>query len=81
MHDLVQGEWTGQDRSIIDGANHTLFVQNERYQDSVIIESCQSARRCGPCHGEKHSLKKINWLKPWADSNLDDGNKIHHSGI
>jgi phosphatidylserine/phosphatidylglycerophosphate/cardiolipin synthase-like enzyme len=23
---------------LIDGANHTLFVQNERYQDSVIIE-------------------------------------------
>ena len=30
----------GRDRiaEFIDGAKHTLFIQNERYQDAVIIE-------------------------------------------
>ena len=38
----------------IDQAKHTLFVQNERYQDTVIIERLVRAgasRREGPRHG------------------------------
>ena len=38
----------------IDEAKHTLFVQNERYQDSVIIERlvrARDARRQNPPHG------------------------------
>ncbi|MEZ4689075.1 MAG: phospholipase D-like domain-containing protein [Ignavibacteria bacterium] len=37
---LIWCRGNGRDRiaRLIDGANHSLFVQNERYQDSVIIE-------------------------------------------
>ena len=46
----------GRDRiaRFIDEAKHTLFVQNERYQDSVIIERLVRAadtRSKSPCHG------------------------------
>ena len=38
------GKWPRTHRPLIDGAKHTLFVQNERYQDSVIIERLVRAK-------------------------------------
>ena len=46
----------GRDRiaRFIDGVKETLFVQNERYQDAVIIERLvrAGARRLDSCHGQ-----------------------------
>jgi len=54
----------GRDRiaQLIDAARHTLFVQNERYQDSVILERLvRAARRGVKVHvmaRPPHALKK-----------------------
>src|SRR6266566_2099448 len=61
---LIWCRGNGRERiaQFIDGANHTLFVQNERYQDSVIIERLvRAARRGVKVHvmaRPPHSLKK-----------------------
>ena len=46
---LIWCNGNGRDRiaRFIDGAKHTLFVQNERYQDAVIIERLVRARERG----------------------------------
>jgi phosphatidylserine/phosphatidylglycerophosphate/cardiolipin synthase-like enzyme len=46
---LIWCNVNGRDRiaSFIDNAKHTLFVQNERYQDSVIIERLVRAKERG----------------------------------
>jgi cardiolipin synthase A/B len=43
---LIWCKGNGRDRiaELIDGAKHTLFVQNERYQDSIIIEHLVRAK-------------------------------------
>jgi cardiolipin synthase A/B len=47
--ELIWCKGNGRDRisSFIDGAKHTLFVQNERYQDAVIIERLVRAHERG----------------------------------
>jgi len=46
---LIWCNGNGRDRiaRFIDGAKHTLFVQNERYQDAVIIERLVRAKERG----------------------------------
>lgn len=67
----------------IDGAKHTLFVQNERYQDPVIIERLIRARERGvKIHimaRPPHTLKKEKLLEGVSGLRmLDDvGAKIH----
>jgi len=39
----------------IDEAKHTLFIQNERYQDSVIIEGVGGLRIMDDAHEKKHT--------------------------
>jgi cardiolipin synthase A/B len=61
---LIWCKGNGRNRiaRLIDGAEHTLFVQNERYQDSVIIEHLvRAAVRGVKVHimaKPPHSLKK-----------------------
>jgi cardiolipin synthase A/B len=61
---LIWCRGNGRDRiaRLIDGAKHTLFVQNERYQDSVIIEHLvRAAMRGVKVHimaKPPHSLKR-----------------------
>jgi cardiolipin synthase A/B len=68
----------------IDSAQHTLFVQNERYQDSVIIERLvRAARRGVKVHvmaRAPHHLKANKLLEGVSGLRiLDDvGIKIHH---
>jgi cardiolipin synthase A/B len=47
--ELIWCKGNGRDRisQFIDGAKHTLFVQNERYQDAVIIERLVRAHERG----------------------------------
>jgi phosphatidylserine/phosphatidylglycerophosphate/cardiolipin synthase-like enzyme len=75
----------GRDRiaQFIDGAKHTLFVQNERYQDAVILERIvRAARRGVKVHvmaRPPHSLKKEKLVEAVGGMRiLDDvGVKIH----
>jgi cardiolipin synthase A/B len=39
-----KGNARGRIAALIDGAKHTLFVQNERYQDSIILEHLVRAK-------------------------------------
>ena len=61
---LIWCNYNGRDRiaEFIDRAKHTLFVQNERYQDAVIIERLvRAARRGVKIHvmaRPPHTLKK-----------------------
>ena len=75
----------GRDRiaQFIDGAKHTLFVQNERYQDAVILERLvRAAERGVKVHvmaRPPHSLKKEKLVEGVGGLRiLDDvGIKIH----
>jgi len=75
----------GRDRiaQFIDEAKHTLFVQNERYQDAVILERLvRAARRGVKVHvlaRPPHSLKKDKLVEGVGGLRiLDDvGIKIH----
>jgi phosphatidylserine/phosphatidylglycerophosphate/cardiolipin synthase-like enzyme len=75
----------GRDRlaEFIDNADHTLFVQNERYQDAVIIERLvRAARRGLKVHvmaRPPHTLKKEKLIEGVGGLRiLDDvGIKIH----
>ena len=56
--DLVHRQWPGTDRGSIDDARHSIFLQNERYQDAVIIERLVRAampRRKSPRDGSPAS--------------------------
>jgi phosphatidylserine/phosphatidylglycerophosphate/cardiolipin synthase-like enzyme len=67
----------------IDDARHTLFVQNERYQDSVIIERLVRARESGvKIHvmaRPPHTLKKEKLIEGVGGLRIMDdvGIKIH----
>ena len=67
----------------IDAAKHTLFVQNERYQDSVIIERLVRARTRGvKIHlmaRPPHSLKKEKIIEGVGGLRImhDVGIKVH----
>lgn len=67
----------------IDGAKHTLFVQNERYQDTIIIERLVRARERGvKIHlmaRPPHSLKKEKIIEGVGGLRIMDdvGIKIH----
>jgi cardiolipin synthase len=75
----------GRDRlaRFIDAAKHTLFVQNERYQDAVILERLvRAARRGVKVHvlaRPPHSLKKDKLVEGVGGLRiLDDvGIKVH----
>jgi cardiolipin synthase len=75
----------GRDRvaRFIDGAKHTLFVQNERYQDSVIIERLvRAAQRGVKVHvmaRPPHTLKKEKLVEGVGGLRIMDdvGIKIH----
>jgi len=82
---LIWCRGNGRERiaQFIDGANHTLFVQNERYQDSVIIERLvRAARRGVKVHvmaRPPHSLKKEKLVEGVGGLRIMDdvGIKIH----
>jgi hypothetical protein len=75
----------GRDRMcrFIEEARHTLFVQNERYQDIVIIECLvRAARRGVKLHGmtrPPHTLKKDKLVEGVGGLRIMDdvGIKIH----
>jgi phosphatidylserine/phosphatidylglycerophosphate/cardiolipin synthase-like enzyme len=75
----------GRDRiaDFIDMAKHTLFVQNERYQDAIIIEHLVRARRRGvKVHimaRPPHTLKKEKLVEGVGGLRIMDdvGIKIH----
>ena len=75
----------GRDRiaQFIDGAKHTLFVQNERYQDAVIIERLvRAATRGVKIHvmaRPPHSLKREKIVEGVGGLRIMDdvGIKIH----
>ena len=85
MRDLIWCPINGRDRiaQFIDDAKHTLFVQNERYQDAVIIERLvRAAERGVKVHvmaRPPHSLKKEKLVEGVGGLRiLDDvGIKIH----
>jgi cardiolipin synthase len=82
---MIWCKGNGRDRiaQFIDGANHTLFVQNERYQDPVIIERLvRAARRGVKVHimaRKPHSLKKDKLVEAVGGLRIMDdvGIKIH----
>jgi cardiolipin synthase A/B len=82
---MIWCKGNGRDRiaQFIDGANHTLFVQNERYQDSVIIERLvRAARRGVKVHimaRKPHSLKKDKLVEAVGGLRIMDdvGIKVH----
>jgi phosphatidylserine/phosphatidylglycerophosphate/cardiolipin synthase-like enzyme len=82
---LIWCPTSGRDRlaQFIDNADHTLFVQNERYQDAVIIERLvRAARRGVKVHvmaRPPHTLKKEKLIEGVGGLRiLDDvGIKIH----
>ena len=82
---LIWCNHNGRDRiaEFIDGARHTLFVQNERYQDAVIIERLvRAARRGVKIHvmaRPPHTLKKEKLVEGVGGIRiLDDvGVKVH----
>jgi phosphatidylserine/phosphatidylglycerophosphate/cardiolipin synthase-like enzyme len=82
---MIWCKGNGRDRiaHFIDGAKHTLFVQNERYQDSVIIERLvRAAERGVKVHvmaRPPHSLKKDKLVEAVGGLRIMDdvGIKIH----
>jgi len=82
---LIWCPTNGRDRlaQFIDNADHTLFVQNERYQDAIIIERLvRAARRGVKVHvmvRPPHTLKKEKLIEGVGGLRiLDDvGIKIH----
>ena len=82
---LIWCNHNGRDRiaDFIDRAKHTLFVQNERYQDAVIIERLvRAARRGVKIHvmaRPPHTLKKEKLVEGVGGIRiLDDvGVKVH----
>jgi phosphatidylserine/phosphatidylglycerophosphate/cardiolipin synthase-like enzyme len=82
---LIWCNYNGRDRiaEFIDRAKHTLFVQNERYQDAVIIERLvRAARRGVKIHvmdRPPHTLKKEKLVEGVGGIRiLDDvGVKVH----
>jgi cardiolipin synthase len=82
---LIWCRGNGRERiaRMIDGAKHTLFVQNERYQDSVIIEHLvRAAMRGIKVHimaKPPHSLKKEKLVEGVGGLRIMDdvGIKIH----
>ncbi len=82
---MIWCKGNGRDRiaHFIDAANHTIFVQNERYQDSVIIERLvRAARRGVKVHvmaRKPHSLKKDKLVEAVGGLRIMDdvGIKIH----
>ena len=82
---LIWCTGNGRDRiaRFIDSAKHTLFVQNERYQDSVIIERLvRAATRGVKVHimaRSPHSLKKDKLVEAVGGLRIMDdvGIKVH----
>jgi cardiolipin synthase A/B len=82
---LIWCNYNGRDRiaEFIDRTKHTLFVQNERYQDAVIIERLvRAARRGVKIHvmaRAPHTLKKEKLVEGVGGIRiLDDvGVKVH----
>ena len=82
---MIWCKGNGRDRiaHFIDGAKHTLFVQNERYQDSVIIERLvRAAERGVKVHvmaRPPHALKKDKLVEAVGGLRIMDdvGIKIH----
>jgi phosphatidylserine/phosphatidylglycerophosphate/cardiolipin synthase-like enzyme len=82
---LIWCSGNGRERlaRLIDGAKHTLFVQNERYQDSVIIERLvRAAMRGVKVHvmaRPPHSLKKQKLIEGVGGLRIMDdvGIEIH----
>jgi cardiolipin synthase len=82
---LIWCNYNGRDRiaEFIDGAKHTLFVQNERYQDAVIIERLvRAARRGVKIHvmaRPPHTLKKEKLIEGVGGIRIlnDVGVKVH----
>lgn len=82
---MIWCKGNGRDRiaHFIDEAKHTLFVQNERYQDSVIIERLvRAAERGVKVHvmaRPPHSLKKDKLVEAVGGLRIMDdvGIKIH----
>jgi len=82
---LIWCRGNGRERiaRLIDGAKHTLFVQNERYQDSVIIERfVRAAVRGVKVHVmalPPHSIKKEKLVEAVGGLRIMDdvGIKIH----
>jgi cardiolipin synthase A/B len=82
---MIWCKGNGRERiaQFIDGAKHTLFVQNERYQDSVIIERLvRAAERGVKVHvmaRKPHSLKKDKLVEAVGGLRIMDdvGIKIH----
>jgi phosphatidylserine/phosphatidylglycerophosphate/cardiolipin synthase-like enzyme len=82
---MIWCKGNGRDRiaRFIDEAKHTLFVQNERYQDSVIIERLvRAAARGVKVHvmaRKPHSLKKDKLVEAVGGLRIMDdvGIKVH----
>jgi len=82
---LIWCNINGRDRiaRLIDDAKHTLFVQNERYQDAVIIEHLVRARERGvKIHvmaRPPHKLKKEKLIEGVGGLRImaDVGIKVH----
>ncbi len=82
---LIWCNKNGRDRiaQFIDDARHTLFVQNERYQDSVIIERLVRAKMRGvKVHvmaRSPHKLKKDKLIEGVSGLRIMDdvGIKVH----
>ncbi len=82
---LIWCSGNGRERiaRLIDGAKHTLFVQNERYQDAVIIERLvRAAMRGVKVHvmaKPPHSLKKQKLIEGVGGLRIMDdvGIEIH----
>src|SRR5262244_4134392 len=82
---LIWCNHNGRDRvaEFIDRAKHTLFVQNERYQDAVIIERLvRAARRGVKIHvmaRPSHTLKKEKLVEGVGGIRIlnDVGVKVH----
>ena len=82
---LIWCNYNGRDRiaEFIDRAKHTLFVQNERYQDAVIIERLVRARSRGvKIHvmaRPPHTLKKEKLVEGVGGMRIMDdvGVKVH----
>jgi cardiolipin synthase len=82
---MIWCKGNGRDRiaHFIDGTKHTLFVQNERYQDSVIIERLvRAAERGVKIHvmtRPPHSLKKDKLVEAVGGLRIMDdvGIKVH----
>ena len=82
---LIWCRGNGRDRisRVIDEAKHTLFVQNERYQDSVIIERLvRAATRGVRIHvmaRSPHTLKKDKLVEAVGGLRIMDdvGIKVH----